>query len=188
VFSHADDGEVAFHEASELSVDHARTLEPVLQRCVLRYFRRRGLLDEADAADMLTWRGTGGFSVDASVRIEGEDRTGLERLVLVRYCARPPFALERLHAFDSTASLVSPEARLLYRLPKPDLDGRTELVPTPLELLKRIARLIPPPRVHRTATTACWLRMRSSARPSSPSAGPTRSHPPTLSLRVPPQP
>jgi hypothetical protein len=39
-----------------------------------------------------------------------------------------------------------------------------------------------------TATTASWLRMRSSARPSSPSAGPTRRHPPTSSLRAPPQP
>jgi hypothetical protein len=28
------------------------------------------------------------------VRIEGPDRAGLERLL--RYCARPPFALERL--------------------------------------------------------------------------------------------
>lgn len=27
---------------------------------------------------------------------------------LVRYCARPPFALERLHAMDGNASLTSP--------------------------------------------------------------------------------
>ncbi len=57
-----------------------------------------GLLDEADTDDMLTWQGSGGFSVDASVRIQGEDRAGIERLV--RYCARPPFALERLHAIE----------------------------------------------------------------------------------------
>jgi len=37
---------------------------------------------------------TGGFSLDAAVCIEGADRAGLERLL--RYCARPPFALERL--------------------------------------------------------------------------------------------
>ena len=36
------------------------------------------------------------------MRIEGVDRAGIERLV--RYCARPPFALERLHAFDGTAA------------------------------------------------------------------------------------
>ena len=36
----------------------------------------------------------GGFSVDADVRIEAHEREGLERLL--RYCARPAFALERL--------------------------------------------------------------------------------------------
>ena len=44
-------------------------------------------------------RNGGGFSVDASVRIEADDRPGLERLL--RYCARPPFALERLEAIDA---------------------------------------------------------------------------------------
>jgi hypothetical protein len=37
---------------------------------------------------------TGGFSLDAVVRIEATDRKGLERLL--RYCARPIFASERL--------------------------------------------------------------------------------------------
>ena len=96
---------------------------------------------------MLTWQGSGGFSVDASVRIEAEDRAGIERLV--RYCARPPFALERLHALDSTPSLASPESRLVYRFPKPDIHGRTELLLTPLELLDALAKFVPPPRVHR---------------------------------------
>jgi hypothetical protein len=53
---------------------------------VLRAFKRRGLLEEDAAADMLGWQASGGFSVDASVRVEGDDRAGLERLV--RYCAR----------------------------------------------------------------------------------------------------
>ena len=38
--------------------------------------------------------GHSGFSVDASVCIEEHDRAGLERLL--RYCARPPFAMKRL--------------------------------------------------------------------------------------------
>ena len=38
------------------------------------------LLDEADAHGMLSWQGSGGFSIDASVRIQGEDRAGVERL------------------------------------------------------------------------------------------------------------
>ena len=126
-----------FHEACDLTPDHIRRVESALQRRVLRYFRRHKLLDELDAAGMLTWQGSGGFSVDASVRIEGGDRAGIERLV--RYCARPPFALERLHALDSTTALASPESRILYRFPKPDVHGRTELLLTPLELLEALA-------------------------------------------------
>ncbi|HSH76186.1 MAG TPA: transposase, partial [Longimicrobiales bacterium] len=147
VFSKADDSEIEFHEAYELTADHIGQVESILQRRVLRYFRRHGLLDELDAAGMLTWQGSGGFSVDASVRIEGEDRAGIERLV--RYCARPPFALERLHALDSSPALASPESRLLYRFPKPDVHGRIELLLTPLELLEALAKFVPPPRVHR---------------------------------------
>jgi len=85
------------------------------------------------------WKNGGGFSLDASVRIEGHDRAGLERLL--RYCARPPFALERLESID--------EQRLLYRLPKPRPDGPTALTLTPLEFIQRLAALIPPPRSHR---------------------------------------
>ena len=40
----------------------------------------------------------GGFSVDGSVHIEAADRAGRERLL--RYCARPPFALDRLRELD----------------------------------------------------------------------------------------
>ena len=96
---------------------------------------------------MLGWQAGGGFSVDASVHVEGHDRAGVERLV--RYCARGPLALERLHAIDGQAALAFPQARLLYRLAEPDLQGRTELVLSPLDLLERLARLVPPPRIHR---------------------------------------
>jgi len=88
---------------------------------------------------MAEWRNGGGFSVDASVRVETDDRAGLERLL--RYCARPPFALERLEAIDAH--------RLMYHLPKAQPNGRTELMLTPLELIDRLAALIPPPHTHR---------------------------------------
>ncbi len=39
--------------------------------------------------------------------------------------------------------------RLVYHLPKPGPDGRTDLTLTPLELIDRLAALIPPPRLHR---------------------------------------
>jgi hypothetical protein len=94
VFSDGDDGSVTFHEATHLTVDNVLRLEPTLQRRVLRLFVRRGLLTGGTVEDMLTWQASGGFSLDASVRIHGSDAGGREQLL--RYCARPPFALERM--------------------------------------------------------------------------------------------
>ena len=79
VFARDVDGEARFHEAALLRSEHWLELQHVVQRRVLRYFRRHGLLDEADAHGMLSWRGSGGFSIDASVRIEGEDRAGVDQ-------------------------------------------------------------------------------------------------------------
>ena len=50
-----------------------------------------------------------GFSLHANVALNGADRNRLERLI--RYCARPPVAVERLEAL--------PDGRLLYRLKRP---------------------------------------------------------------------
>jgi hypothetical protein len=110
--------------------------------------------------------------VDASVRVEGDDRAGVERLV--RYFARPRLALERLHALGDSVPLVSEDPRLLYRLPWPDLQGRIALVLPPLELLGRLSLLIPPPRVRRTATTVFSRSTLGSGRKSLPSAGALR--------------
>ena len=55
--------------------------------------------------------------------------------------ARPPFALERLHE-------LGPE-RLSYDPPKSSRNIAGTLIVTPLELLDRLAALVPPPRVHR---------------------------------------
>ena len=59
----------------------------------------------------------------------------------MRYCARPPFALERLELLDA--------ARVVYRWPRPQRVGATALTLTPLELIDPLAALIPPPRRHR---------------------------------------
>jgi len=102
-------------------------------------FARRGLLPGDDARGIAQWAHGGGFSVDGSVRIEAADRAGRERLL--RYCARPPFALDRLRE-------LGPE-RLLYELTKPCPGGSGSLLLTPVELIDRIAALVPPPRIHR---------------------------------------
>jgi hypothetical protein len=72
----------------------------------------------------------------------------------------PPFAAERLEELDAQ--------RLIYHLPKPGPDGRTQLILSPLELIERIAALVPPPRQHATAITVYSPRMRPCAPPSRP--------------------
>jgi hypothetical protein len=135
-----------------------------VRRRVIRWFRLARLFDTAAAADMLAWENSG-FSVDASVRI-----TLLERDVpsyfrslehLLRYCARPPFALERLSVIRGPDGRI---AKVRYVLPRhkaanwvgrgrgrkstrPGANGVVEL--TPLEFLDRLADLVPPPRKHR---------------------------------------
>jgi hypothetical protein len=131
-------GPVRFCEAHIREADIEQLHARVRQR-VLRWFTKQGYLDPDDAQDMAQWANGGGFSLDASVRIEAHDRKGLERLL--RYCARPAFASERLEELDAD--------RLLYHLPKPRPDGRTELLLSPLELIQRLAALVPPPRRHR---------------------------------------
>jgi hypothetical protein len=59
---------------------------------------------------------------------------------LLRYTARPPFAIERLEQL--------PDGRLSYRLKTPWRDGTTHAVFTPLEFIERLAALIPTPRAH----------------------------------------
>lgn len=75
------------------------------------------------------WAHGGGFSVNGPVRIEAKDRAGRERLL--RYCARPPLALDRLRELD-------PE-RLVYEHPKRDPGGGAHAAADP-------ARSARPPR------------------------------------------
>ncbi len=137
---------VSFRAALAHALDAAAFAD--VQACVRtrvqRTFVKRGLIDKDDAAEMRAWAHDGGFSVDGSVHIKGADRAGFERLS--RYCARPPFALEHLHQRDA-------EHRI-YRNPKPVRETApgarpAALVLTPLELITKIAALVPPPRAHR---------------------------------------
>ncbi len=75
---------------------------------VLRSLSRHGLLNPDDARDMLAWD-NGGFSLDASVRIAGHNRAGLEPLL--RYCARPRFAVR--FAGDSRQCVGNYQGQLL---------------------------------------------------------------------------
>ena len=158
------DAPPAFLPARPITHVHLAALTERVRRRVIRWFRLAGLLDAAAATDMLAWENSG-FSVDASVRITLIDRDvpsyfqSLEHLLW--YCARPPFALERLFVSRGADGQI---ARIRYVLPRhkaanwvgpgrsrtstrPEANGVVEL--SPFEFLDRLADLVPPPRKHR---------------------------------------
>jgi Putative transposase len=95
---------VVFHAVHQLDALAIFAVQTRTRSRILRAFVRRGLIEKIDANEMAAWEHGGGFSVDASVCIEGNDREGLERLL--RYCARPPFALEHLHQHDAESQIL----------------------------------------------------------------------------------
>ncbi len=101
-----------------------------------------------------------GFSLHAATRIAGPDRGGLERLC--RYVARPALASGRLRLLDSQ--------RLCFALKTPWSDGTGHLLLSPMELLEKLAALVPRPGSISCATTGSWPRgpgpAAASCRPS----------------------
>ena len=95
---------VVFHAASGLAAAAVTTVQAQVRQRVLRAFIRHGLLDQRAGNQMGGWAHGGGFALDASVRSAGADRAGRERLL--RYCARPPFALEHLHQHDAELDIA----------------------------------------------------------------------------------
>ena len=182
VFLRDAEGAVTFREGPAPSREDIAAVAARVQARMLRWLRRRGLIDErpieersneapepspleacmqmslfggaflrlaADGTPVPVDEprfGTGtkspwaaeaeGFNVHAGVALRAGDRDGLERLL--RYCARPPFSLERLS--------ILPDGRVAYLLRKPRRNGATHLVLEPIAFLARIASLIPPPR------------------------------------------
>lgn len=80
VFYQDTEDALVFCEATELTDLHFEELTETLRHRILRYLVRHDLLDEQAAEDMLTWQGTGGFSVHGSVHVPADDRFALERL------------------------------------------------------------------------------------------------------------
>ena len=82
----------------------------------------------------------GGFSLHAGIGIAPGQRQKLERLC--RYVSRPPVSTERMALTSS--------GQVRYTLNTPYRDGTTHLVLEPLDLMARLAALVPPPRMHLT--------------------------------------
>jgi len=119
-------------QVDEACVERVQAL--VRQRVLALYGRCR-LLSRAAVAVMQGWGHSGGVSMHAGVRAAVQDSDGRERLL--RYCAGPMFAGERL-----------PWAALYGHRPEQQQQRSIELRLSASEFLDRVAALIPPPRKH----------------------------------------
>ena len=96
----------------------------------------------------------GGFNLHAGVVIGAHNRTGLERLC--RYIARPPLASSRIQ--------LQRDGLVVVGLKRAWSDGSRQLVFSPIELIEKLAALVPPPRVNQVlyhgvlAPRAKWRR------------------------------
>jgi hypothetical protein len=86
-----------------------------------------------------------GFSLHANTDIPAHRRDQLERLM--RYTARGAVSLERLEQ-DANGDLT-------YRFNRPWSDGTTGIKLSPLELLEKLAALVPVPRAHLVRYGGC---------------------------------
>jgi hypothetical protein len=81
-----------------------------------------------------------GYSLHAERIVNSDDRDGLERLC--RYASRAPIANSRLFLADN--------GQVVVKLKRPLQDGRSELRFGQVQLLQKLAILIPPPRKNLT--------------------------------------
>lgn len=79
-----------------------------------------------------------GYSLHAATEVKAHQRWKLERLLT--YILRPPVAVDRL-TFQA-------DDRVCYKLKKPWSNGTTHIVMTQMELMEKLAALVPPPRMH----------------------------------------
>ncbi len=118
-----------------------------------------------------------GFSLHADRAVHAHDRLGLENLC--RYAARGPIAQDRL--------TLTAGGDALLRLKRPAADGATHVRFAPTVLLRRLASLLPPPRVHQVryhGVFSSHSRWRARVVPEAPPANdastpPGRSSAPT---------
>jgi hypothetical protein len=79
-----------------------------------------------------------GFQVFCDHSIEAEDRSAV--FALCRYLTRPPLKAERLERLS--------DGRLCYRMKRVFKDGTSAVVLSPVDLIARLAAMVPPPRFH----------------------------------------
>ncbi len=137
-FDSTTDGRLVFRPAPEPDAEIVRALTRRVRHGILRRMARIRAVPQ-EAVDEMLARPHGGFSLNGKVRVEPEDRAGLERLL--SYCLRPAVSLKRLR-YDADSE------RVFYRPIKRRPGDPDVLEWTPLAFLKRLAPIIAPPRLN----------------------------------------
>ena len=134
---------MADHDADS---DDARTLRP-LQAAACTYriafgpragqkvLTLQGAMPRDAGFEQALCANLSGFSLHAAVRCAADDRQALEQLC--RYITRPALANERVQC--------NAAGQVVLKLKTPWRDGTTHLVMSPLELMQRLAALVPRP-------------------------------------------
>ena len=138
-----EDNNLSYQAVKGLTQDDINEVQQRARVRILKAFKRWELLQDYDVENMLGWQGGGGFSVDGSVNIHKNDRKGLERLL--RYCARPMFASERLTKLSDDMLIYKPTKQWKSHTGQ----SWQSIVLSPLEFIDKLALLVPPPRKHR---------------------------------------
>jgi hypothetical protein len=137
--------------------------------------RKLGALEFSDFQTEASLKGplcatSAGFSLHAEVYCAPWEREKLEKLC--RYVARPAVAEVRLQLRSS--------GDIVLKLKHPYSDGTTHLLFSGLELIEKLAALVPPPRIHLTRFFGCLAphaKIRSQIVPQKPEAPATTSTP-----------
>jgi len=117
------------------SVSGTEALGPRQGMAATRLVEARTQQAAEEASLVAQWEG---FGVYADRSIDGRDRQRL--FALTRYLTRPPVSQARLSQMR--------DGRLCYRLKRVFRDGTAAVVLSPLDLISRLAALVPPPRFH----------------------------------------
>jgi hypothetical protein len=124
-----------FRQVAAPSANELQGLVEQIAARVGQVLERRGLIERDIENAWLGAARAGGFSLHGGLDISAREREKLERLC--RYVSRPPVASERL--------ALSASGQLRYTLKTPYRDGTTHIVLEPLDMMARLAALVPPP-------------------------------------------
>jgi ribosomal protein S27E len=124
-----------FRQVAAPSANELQGLVEQIAARVGQVLERRGLIERDIENAWLGAARAGGFSLHGGLDISAREREKLERLC--RYVSRPPVASGRL--------ALSASGQVRYTPKTPYRDGTTHIVLEPLDLMARLAALVPPP-------------------------------------------